>query len=366
MPEKGTLFLFIPNSMHLSPLSAGSKNATLSHMIFRTFFTLIIIGLFNPFSPLGQASDLVCEKTFTASSRSEQFSTPSSLNEKLFQALLIHDNSYPLAKLPKQLTFDFSKKSLTAYYSINYILWAKTFDPVRLIDHIRFIMKANQYLAHTPSASAGHMPLIHPQILAHHESEFKNIRAAAKQMRFAYLLFGKKHEEPKRLDTLTTSLGHFKDAISHGELEAAANYLEKIERLLGQKELNKMQEELLSLNLSNEDSLKKFIAEELKFLKKTMSDKKITGKDFHDSRKVMSRLVALFDTLQTVTPSAGYLAVVQVLSTFNGQMGRMHDELIEAHYQNQLDYKKDKFPLSIELQKSILEFIKKFRDLLDL
>lgn len=69
----------------------------------------------------------------------------------------------------------------------------------------------------------------------------------------------------------------------------------------------------------------------------------MTPKEFHDLRKEVSRLVAVYDTLEALSPSPENRAAIIVLSTLNGRMGDEHNVLIKTKLNEGDDayYKRD-------------------------
>ena len=71
-----------------------------------------------------------------------------------------------------------------------------------------------------------------------------------------------------------------------------------------------------------------YVNKEIHFVRLNLVEGKVTGRVFHEMRKVISRQVALYDNLKILYPSAYHQQLSRYLSTINGLMGSMHDELI--------------------------------------
>jgi hypothetical protein len=80
-----------------------------------------------------------------------------------------------------------------------------------------------------------------------------------------------------------------------------------------------------------------------------------TAIQFHEGRKVVSRMVAFYDDMKILYPSPDHDALTEVFSSINGLMGRMHDDLIERKMKGSLDYKRDRFALPDEIRNRLTD-----------
>lgn len=79
-------------------------------------------------------------------------------------------------------------------------------------------------------------------------------------------------------------------------------------------------------------------------------------------RKVISRLVALYDNLKILYPSPYHVSVSKYLSTINGLMGGMHDELIIKKFDNTQDYYADAFAMPQEIRERLTVLTGKYKE----
>jgi hypothetical protein len=91
-----------------------------------------------------------------------------------------------------------------------------------------------------------------------------------------------------------------------------------------------------------------------------LTKKEITGKEFHEMRKVISRQVAMYDNLKTLYPSPYHRNISEYLSTLNGLMGSKHDELIAKKFNKTQDYYKDTFVMPEDIKHRLIELTEKY------
>jgi hypothetical protein len=78
-------------------------------------------------------------------------------------------------------------------------------------------------------------------------------------------------------------------------------------------------------------------------------------------RKVISRQVAMYDNFKTLYPSAYHQSISQCVSTLNGLMGSLHDELIAKKFNKTQDYYKDVFVMPEEIRLRLKEYTEKYQ-----
>jgi hypothetical protein len=89
-------------------------------------------------------------------------------------------------------------------------------------------------------------------------------------------------------------------------------------------------------------------------------EEKVTGRVFHEMRKVISRQVALYDNLKTLYPSTYHQQLSRYLSTINGMMGSMHDELIAKHFDDSQDYESYTFEVPAQIRQRLIALTEKY------
>ena len=79
-------------------------------------------------------------------------------------------------------------------------------------------------------------------------------------------------------------------------------------------------------------------------------------------RKVISRQVALYDNLKILYPTAYHQKMSRYLSTINGLMGSMHDELIARHFDDSQDYESYNFEVPAQIRQRLVALTEKYQN----
>jgi hypothetical protein len=108
------------------------------------------------------------------------------------------------------------------------------------------------------------------------------------------------------------------------------------------------------------DSFRQYIKNEINFIRLNLAKDKITSHEFHDMRKVISRQVAMYDNFKTLYPSAYHQSISKCVSTLNGLMGSLHDELIAKKFDKTQHYYKDKFVMPVEIRLRLEQLVSKY------
>jgi len=252
-----------------------------------------------------------------------------SLCSALLSALQVHDNEYAEVRLPQVINFDYKRSDFEKFYALNLALWS-----------------SDNYLTHLKSFVE---KLRDGRSLTSDEDlDLKMIRARLKQIRFAYAAFSSGHSYPPLTHKMTVKIGHLQDALKNGRQDLVKENADKIIALLTKSK--KIQRELEDFQASSGSSFLTSIREEMDFMDrgiKKLESGQITAKDFHNMRKVISRLVSVFDTINTIQPSTHTDMVVKYLSTLNGIMGREHNRLIFEAFNNKLDYEGENVHINV-------------------
>jgi hypothetical protein len=180
------------------------------------------------------------------------------------------------------------------------------------------------------------------EALSQRESdEFRQVRAYLKQLRAAFIAFDKHHEAPKHLDELAAQMGHVSDAVKNGKKRRARREAEALIDLLSRGKITRVEEEIRSFEPANRQSFVRWLNVQGDKLEENLGELKMTPKQFHDTRKVISRVVAAYDVMSALAPSEHAEEMIRYLSTLNGKMGTRHDVLIAQSLNDGLDYEHD-------------------------
>ncbi len=97
-----------------------------------------------------------------------------------------------------------------------------------------------------------------------------------------------------------------------------------------------------SLRHSQLESVSGFIAyrqKQMHILKEIIAKPRLTGREFHDVRKIISQQVSYYDTLRSLDPeNKEALQISRFLAAINGLMGDKHDDMVADDMENRQSY----------------------------
>jgi hypothetical protein len=263
--------------------------------------------------------------------------------DALFAAVLVHDEVHPDAELPDAIPIDYDQEQLARCYRVSRQIWEQGVDRQALVAITR---KIRRYRSLSPE----------DQLL------FKHVRARFKHLRAAYIATDEGHRHPGALQALTAVMGFLQDAFKH-DRGAAMTWWAMVLRLFLTRYLYAwMTRSVYDFRTGDAESFRQYVEAEMHFVRLNLAKDEITSKDFHEMRKVVSRQVALYDNLKILYPSPHHNAVSRYLSTINGMMGSMHDELVLQKFKSAHGYYADTFELSGEIRQRLLALAEKFAE----
>lgn len=241
------------------------------------------------------------------------------LCDQLFQAVLVHDDLHLDAILPTQIHLDYSVEQFERCYQICWQVWSEGTSRTELLELLEKIAQLRM-------------------LDMQEQLAFKNMRAKFKHLRFAFVTLDNSHQYPRLFHFLTGEMGKLQDAFKNQQ-EAALKrslfilkfFLKKLPYALITRRLNQFQP-------TSTANFQDYVNHEIHFIRAHLAQGEITSKIFHEMRKVISRQVALYDNLKTLYPSTYHDAISRYLSTLNGLMGSMHDDLIIDKFTNKQNY----------------------------
>jgi len=261
--------------------------------------------------------------------------------DSLFGAVLVHDQLYSDAKLPDTVHLDYSPKQLNECFQICKQLWQAGANRQHLCQMIDKISAQGELNAEDQHA-------------------YYCMRAKIKHLRFAFVMFDDRHKYPKIFHWMTAVMGYLQDVLKntkHSNVKFAALlvkvFISKPFYALADKEIIKFQ-------ASSAASFRQFVQDEMHFIRMKLVKGPVTSHEFHEMRIVISRQVAMYDNFKTLYPSAYHQSISQYLSTLNGLMGALHDELITKKFDKTQHYYKDIFVIPDKISWRLKQLISKY------
>lgn len=241
--------------------------------------------------------------------------------ERLFIAVEEDDVVDEHASLPSIVDLQCSQKVIRNNYALCLQFWE---DGVTRKDLLRLIL--NQ--------------LRNGELSEKEKKQYKYIRARYKHLRFAQQLYRKKHQSGFLFSKMTVFLGRFQDGFRNKQKDIITFY-GKVLRVYHLNALVWMfvHYSLRHIQLDTADGFIHYCQGQMKTLQKLISKPLLTGREFHDVRKIISQLVSYYDTLRVINPNnQDALQISRFLAAINGLMGDRHDEMVADDMENLKSY----------------------------
>lgn len=177
------------------------------------------------------------------------------------------------------------------------------------------------------------------ELTADERKQFKYMRARYKHLRFAQRLYLKKHQAGFLFGKTTVFLGRFQDGFRNGKKNIVSYYGNLLRVYLSSPVWSLVN---YSLRHSQLESVSGFIAyrqKQMHTLKEIIAKPRLTGREFHDVRKIISQQVSYYDTLRSLDPeNKEALQISRFLAAINGLMGDKHDDMVVDDMENRQSY----------------------------
>ncbi|HGV1639707.1 TPA: hypothetical protein ACNB2F_002486, partial [Escherichia coli] len=137
----------------------------------------------------------------------------------------------------------------------------------------------------------------------------------------------------------TVFLGRFQDGFRNGKKNIVSYYGNLLRIYLSSPVWSLVN---YSLRHSQLESVSSFIAyrqKQMHTLKEIIAKPRLTGREFHDVRKIISQQVSYYDTLRSLDPeNKEALQISRFLAAINGLMGDKHDDMVADDMENRQSY----------------------------
>jgi hypothetical protein len=264
-----------------------------------------------------------------------------SQSNALFAAVLVHDQLYPEAILPDAIHLDYTTEQLNECFQLCQQLWQAGRNRKHLCQMIDKIYTQGELNTEDQYA-------------------YYCMRAKIKHLRFAFVMFDDRHKYPRIFHWMTAVMGHLQDVLKnaqHSNVKVAA-FLVKV--FLSKPFYAIAVNEIEQFQPSSSKSFRQYVLHEMHFIRMYLAKGPVTSHEFHEMRKVISRQVAMYDNFKTLYPSAYHQSISQCVSTLNGLMGSLHDELIAKKFNKSQHYYKDKFVMPYEIKRRLEQLTSKY------
>lgn len=169
--------------------------------------------------------------------------------------------------------------------------------------------------------------------------QYKYMRARYKHLRFAQRLYLQKHQAGFLFGKTTVYLGRFQDGFRNQKKDVITFYARLLRVYLSSPIWGLVRYRLRHSRLASVDNFVACRRAQMQALKTIIAKPLLTGREFHDVRKIISQQVSYYDTLRSIDPENHEARQVsRFLAAINGLMGDKHDEMVADDMENRLAY----------------------------
>ncbi len=251
---------------------------------------------------------------------------PQETLDALFQAVEMDDVVDPVVSLPDPIPATCTEEVMRRCFDLCVQFWLEGADRNQMRDLVNTLL----FTGDLPQDA---------------RARYKHIRAAYKQMRFAVVLYDKRHKAPLLFRLTVAMMGHLQDAFRNRRRGAVMGHALMLRFMLSLPVWMLVRREIESVQIDDAAGFRAFNKAEFRRLKGWLESGSLNGHRFHMMRKVVSRQVSFYDVRRTLQPDDQVYRMSRFLSAINGLMGSMHDDLVEQAGAGQRDYNRDDFPM---------------------
>lgn len=230
--------------------------------------------------------------------------------QRLFDAIDEDDVIDDSVSLPSVIDLRCTVEQLRANYALCLQHWEDGFTRTELL---RLVLKQ----------------LRNGDLSKQERQQFKYIRSRYKHLRFALRLYSNKHDARYLFGKVTVFLGRFQDAFRNHNEEGVKFYGRLLRMHLSPPFWMAVRYSLRHIQLAGVDNFTAYCQQQMRDLKAMIEKPELTGREFHEVRKIISQQVSYYDTLRAIEPhNAQALQISRFMAAINGLMGDKHDELV--------------------------------------
>lgn len=238
--------------------------------------------------------------------------------DAFFAAVLVNDVVDAELPPPDALPLDHPADALAAGFALCRQVWAEGYDRP-LLARVAWDALAGRGM---------------PEAVA-----FKRVRAKFKQLRFAHALYGRAHRYPPWLDRTTILMGQLQDAVRHGQGARARGRAALLRVAASAPAARWLAREAGRLDADDPAGFRARLEADLARLGALLAGGRVTGRGFHDARKVVSRHNGFWTQMAVLRPCPRHHRLFRWLSAVNGEMGAFHDRLVAARAADPASYR---------------------------
>lgn len=190
---------------------------------------------------------------------------------------------------------------------------------------------------------------------------FKHQRAKFKQLRASYAVCSAAHRYPAAFHVTTAAMGRLQDAFRNHRRVATFRNAVSLRVLLARPCYRVIEREVDAFAPTTGAAFDRYVAGQMDCVAAALERSRVTGHEFHATRKVVSRQTALCCALTILQPGPGHTALLRYLGSINGEMGKFHDGLVERRFQRARGYATDTFEMPETIHARLTALVQWYR-----
>ena len=263
--------------------------------------------------------------------------------EALFKALLLHDEINLEVSLPKPRPESYTQVQLNEYFQLSHQLWRDGLSRLLLLEMIEKIYHQGK-------------------LDADDKHKFYCMRAKIKHLRYAFLMFDRNHSFPMMFHWMAAVMGYMQDLLKSSQHSSVKRVAMLIKLFLTKPIYALVIKKFDKFIPSSSENFHQYLDNSIDFINSKLIKDRLTSHEFHEVRRVISRIVTFYNCIYILYPDNYQYVVLLYLRTINGLMGSVHDDLIVASFNKTQNYHKDTFEMPTVIKQRLMAYVEFYKN----
>ena len=263
--------------------------------------------------------------------------------EALFKALLLHDEINLEVSLPKPRPESYTQVQLNEYFQLSHQLWRDGLSRLLLLEMIEKIYHQGK-------------------LDADDKHKFYCMRAKIKHLRYAFLMFDRNHRFPMMFHWMAAVMGYMQDLLKSSQHSSVKRVALLVKLFLTKPIYALVIKKFDKFIPSSSENFHQYLDDSIDFINSKLIKDRLTSHEFHEVRRVISRIVTFYNCIYILYPDNYQYVVLLYLRTINGLMGSVHDDLIVASFNKTQNYHKDTFEMPTVIKQRLMAYVEFYKN----
>jgi hypothetical protein len=263
--------------------------------------------------------------------------------EALFKALLLHDEINLEVSLPKPRPESYTQVQLNEYFQLSHQLWRDGLSRLMLLEMIEKIYHQGK-------------------LDADDKHKYYCMRAKIKHLRYAFLMFDRNHRFPMIFHWMAAVMGYMQDLLKSSQHSSVKRVALLVKLFLTKPIYALVIKKFDKFIPSSSENFHQYLDNSIDFINSKLIKDRLTSHEFHEVRRVISRIVTFYNCIYILYPDNYQYVVLLYLRTINGLMGSVHDDLIVASFNKTQNYHKDTFEMPTVIKQRLMAYVEFYKN----